>query len=205
VTHKFGGVSTLTVTQGADGGLVAIHDVSAYRCTVQGLDHEYSLAKLNVAGSRADGVMVMVRGKNRLTLVKHQLPFAYGRFLRYVLDHVVVPSILTGALDLSELLRGVINCNRAASMIASRVGGVNLTYENACLTALDTFAATFEQQLDDAAAQADIEIVGNATPQDLDGDGRIDVLTSGKWEGALGFTAGATTLAPDQSFSAQRL
>jgi hypothetical protein len=205
VTHKFGAVSTVTVAQAADGGLVATHDVSAYRCVVEGQPHEYTLAKLSVASSHADGVLVMVRGKTRVTLVKHQLAFAYGHFLRYVLDHVVVPALLGGATNVGQLLSSVINCNRLAQVIASRIGGVNLSYENACLSALTSFGDRFEQQLDDTAAQAGIEIVGNATPVDVDGDGRIDRLDAGKWEGALGFPIGATTLAPDQTFTATRL
>jgi hypothetical protein len=145
-----------------------------------------------------------VRGKTKVSLAHHELSFVYGHFLRYVLTHLIVPALLPGATQVGGLLNGLLNCNRAAQVIASRIGGINLTYETACQSALATFGNDVEEQLEDVTAQATLEIGGDATPQDIDGDGHIDSLVSGEWRGAMTISTGPNTLAPGQIFSAVR-
>jgi hypothetical protein len=204
VTQDFGSSSTLTVSRNADGSLSATHDVGAFRCTVEGDSHTYGIALVGASGARADGIKVMVRGKSKVYLDSHQLLFPYGHFLRYVLEHLIVPALLPGTPTLGALLQGVINCNRVGFVIASRVGGQELNYENACLSAIGVYGDQLTRQLDAVTAQAAIEIRGNATPIDADGDGHIDRLDSGQWQGSMTASGGTSTLSAGQSFSAQR-
>jgi hypothetical protein len=205
VARRFGAVSTLTVGNDPDSGLVGAHAFDAFRVSVEGQDFEYSMSELELEQSRAERVKMILRGKTRLALARHELPVAYGHLLVFVLDHAIIPSIVPTAHDLGELLTGLVDCAQVGQLVAARIGGPPLVYEIACKAGLTVGGALIEEQLDGVQAQAMLAIEGEARPKDDSGDGRIDRLDFGQWEGALTFPAGATSLArPKQTWTGER-
>jgi hypothetical protein len=207
VARRFGSVSTLTVGDDPDTGLVASHAFDAFRFSVEGQDFEYSMSELELEASRAERVKVTLRGRTRLSLARHELPVAYGHLMVFVLDHAIIPSIVPTAHNLGELLTGLIDCAQVGQLLATRIGGPPLVYEIACKAGLTVGGALIEQQLDGVAAEATLGIEGDARPQSGSGgnDGKIDRLDFGEWEGALTFPAGATALSrPKQTWTGER-
>jgi hypothetical protein len=206
VARRFGAVSTLTVANDPDSGLVGAHAFDAFRFDVEGQDFEYSMTELELEASQTEGIPMQLRGKTRLSIAKHELPVAYGHLMVFVLDHAIIPSIAPGAHDLGELLTSLVDCASVGSLLATRIGGPPVLYEVACKAGLTVGGALIEQQLDGVQAQAQLGIAGEARPKDESGDGRIDRLDFGQWEGALTFPAGASRLdRPEQTWTGERV
>jgi hypothetical protein len=206
VARRFGALSTLTVGDDPDSGLVGAHAFDAFRFTVEGQDFQYSMTELELEASRTEGIPLQLRGKTKLSIAKHQLPVAYGHLMVFVLDHAIIPSIVPTAHNLGELLTGLIDCASVGTLLAAQIGGPSVIYEVACKAGLTVGGAVLEQQLDGVEAQAQLGISGEARPKDESGDGRIDRLDFGQWEGALTFPSGASRLdRPKQTWTGERV
>ncbi len=207
VARQFGSLSTLTVTRDPDLGLVASHGFDAFRFTVEGVEHEYSMSELELEQSQAQQIKLTLRGVTKLSIARHELPVAYGHLLRFVLDHAIIPSIAPTAHNLGELLTTLIDCASVGQLLAQRIGvGPPLVYEIACKAGLTVGGALIEQALDGVQANATLGIAGDARPKDESGDEKIDHLDFGQWEGELTFPAGATRLTrPKQKFTGERM
>jgi hypothetical protein len=205
VARHFGSLSTFTVGRDPDLGLVASHGFDAFRFSVEGVDHEYTMSELELEDSKTQGIKVSLRGTSKLGIAEHQLPVHYGHMIAFVLDHAIIPAIDPSAHNLGELLPKIIDCAAVGQVLSTQIGvGPPVLYEIACNTGLAVGGALIEKQLESVEAQAQLTIAGDAKPKD-GGDGKIHRLDFGQWEGQLAFPAGATKLKrPKQKFTGDR-
>lgn len=128
----------------------------------------------------------MVAG-DRLTIDTHAVALPYTTLLRLGLDHAVIPSVVPGARDLTEALRGLVDCSMLGALTADWIGlGSPGFYAQACDVGLTALAARLYARIDaiDAAALP-LELAGQARAVDGDGDGALDGIESGAWTGSL--------------------
>jgi hypothetical protein len=131
---------------------------------------------------------------------------AYGKLLVFVLRKVIVPAISPGATNLGELLIELVDCARVGAWLADEIGvGPPLVYDIACQTALSVGGAVIEEQLETLDGPAILAIGGEAKPADTSGDGAVDLLEPGAWEGELRLGESVSALdRPAQKWSGAR-
>jgi hypothetical protein len=121
---------------------------------------------------------------------------------------VIIPQLDPWAHNLTELLLDNVDCASVGQAISDYVGiGSPGTYQAACDAGLQ-FAGGFVEQkilsLDSTAAA--LAIHGEAKPIDATGDGKVDKLSGGLWEGNFVFgPAGSVLAKPDQKFIGTRM
>jgi hypothetical protein len=126
-------------------------------------------------------------GGDRMTIDTHAVALPYRTLLRLGLDHAVIPSVVPDAHDLSEALRGLVDCSMLGALTAEWVGlGSPGFYATACDVGLTALAARLYARIDaiDAAALP-LELSGEARAVDADGDGALDGIEAGAWSGNL--------------------
>jgi len=120
----------------------------------------------------------------QLVIAGHAGELPYGTVLRLGLDRVVVPHVVSGALDLADAFARSVRCEMLGAHIAEYLGvGTIDMYAHACEVALMSLAAEIYERLEAAPVQLVIE--GSAHAADVDGDGPMDSITTGAWTGTF--------------------
>jgi hypothetical protein len=206
VARKFGLRSRYTVTAAA-GAFTAVHEVTGIHWNVDGVTHEYTAAEVELGMVRAENIATMLV-QNKVSIAEHSLPLSYGRILVFVLNHVLIPSATPFAGSLEDLLLANVDCDAIGWDVYYEVNvGSQSLYESACLSALDAASDALEDALRgvDGAGSA-LVIKGDATPADMTGDGKVDRMMNGLWEGSFRIGGESATLArPDQKFLGERV
>jgi hypothetical protein len=122
----------------------------------------------------------------RITLGEHGHALPWGKLLQLGLDRAVLVGVVPGARDLGQALAQLIDCDRLGGAIAVALAGSPAPYRAACRAGVIAIAAEIETQIAaiDEAPLA-IEFAGVAEGIDLNGDGTMDELRTGRWSGTL--------------------
>ena len=133
----------------------------------------------------------------RLTIDSHAAALPYAALLRLGLDHAVIPSVVPGADDLGEALRGLVDCPMLGALTAEWIGlGSPGFYQQACDVGLTALAVRLYARIDaiDAAALP-LEVAGDARAVDADADRALDGIEAGAWTGSFAEVAVTGTFA----------
>jgi hypothetical protein len=121
---------------------------------------------------------------NQLALAEHGADVPYGALVRLGLDRLVVPRVVSGALDLADALVRSVSCERLGAHIAEylEVGTIDL-YARSCEIALMALAAEIYERLESEPVR--LAITGSAQAFDANGDGPMDAIAAGTWTGSF--------------------
>lgn len=176
---------TLEMLQVAGDG-TGVRTITAVRYEVGGRVTVVHLADAGLADISA-AVRVTLDASGRFTVSEHAHALPYGTIMRLGIDRAVVPSVEPTAHDLAEALGALLDCDRLGAVVADRVGlGSAAVYGGACRGAMTAIASEIDARIaaiDEAALG--IEVAGNATAFDDNGDGTADELRAGRWTGAM--------------------
>lgn len=137
---------------------------------------------------------VALDGYGHLAFSEHAHEVHFGSLLKLGLDLAVIPGAVPGTHDLAAALGALLDCAKLGDIVADRVGiGPPSLYETACRAAMTALASEIDAELAaiDRTPLA-IQVSGTADAVDLDGDGTMDALRTGRWAGSLR-AAGAST------------
>lgn len=123
----------------------------------------------------------------QLSIERHGAALPYTALLRLGLDEAVIPDVVPGAHDLAQALVALVDCNQLGTAVAEYLGlGSAGFYASACSVGLTALAARIYDRLDAIEpALLSLEVAGEATAVDADGDGPMDAIASGAWTGTF--------------------
>ncbi len=123
-----------------------------------------------------------------LAIAAHRAALPYGEILRLGLERAAIPAVVPGAGDLASALGTLVDCGKLGDLAAARIGvGSASLYRTACTTAMIAIASDVYRKLDTIGpAPLELDVTGGALGVDRDGNGTMDAIESGTWNGSLG-------------------
>ena len=117
----------------------------------------------------------------------------------------VIPAIDPNAHSLQDLLADTIDCQAVGQSIADAldIGGATF-FASACTGGMGVVADQIYGQLLDDDTLLSLDISGDARATDVDGDYKIDRLSSGTWTGTMTLDATDAPLADPATFTGMR-
>jgi hypothetical protein len=194
VSHAIGLGSELMINlRAASGGtmnVVQTHTLKSLIITVNSMRVEVPLTAMGLveptARDIAGGGVDVPRA---LRIGHHQFTFNYGRILQVALERVITPTLDSTATSFADFLSHQMDCNMVSETMqayASSESDDPNYWRYACQDALVLGAQNIGAELiagDRSAAQLDL--TGNATLADHDGNMVADAIENGRWRGSF--------------------
>ncbi len=193
VTRHIGTTETLAI--GVDGTTTR---------TIGGL--ELGAGTIDFAAEGMADVVALTRTDlaptGALAIEAHRVMLPYGRIMRLGLDRGVIPSVDLDATDLATTLRDLVDCAQLGTIVAAHLPGPASLYEGACDAGLSLLASDIYDHFTAIdASPFELDVTGTATAIDLDGDGTMDLISTGSW---IGTTAYAGSSGPARRCDVRR-
>lgn len=179
--------------------------VDGVHFTVNGVTTDHLFADYDLDNVVAPGVSVALDAQSKLLVGQHTLPLPYGQLARIALDAAAIPAIDPNAHSLQELLSNAVDCQAVGQSIADAldIGGASF-FASACTGGMGVVADEIYDQLLGEDTILSLHISGDARATDVDGDYKIDRLSSGKWTGTMTLDATDAPLADPATFTGMR-
>jgi hypothetical protein len=188
MSKHFGLVSTLAVTSaGQAGSYTAVHTVTGVHFKIGTVESDYLFADYGAPNITVPGVGVTLATSGDLTIASHAIPLSYGEILHIGLDAAILPLVDPNATDLQSFFADEIDCGAVGQAVSDAIGfGSAGTYQTACTAGLN-YAATFIYGEIDGIDSSPLTftMAGTAKAFDKNGDGKVDQLATGKWDGTI--------------------
>jgi hypothetical protein len=122
-----------------------------------------------------------------LSITKHTAALPYARTLRLGFDFAVIPDVVPGVHDLTGALVELVDCDRLGAAVSECIGiGSPSFYATGCSAGLNALATKLYARLDAIdAATLPLELAGTARAVDADGNGAMDAISVGMWNGTF--------------------
>jgi hypothetical protein len=202
VTRNFGTVEELEINTAGK----ATKTVTGLHFEIDSVAMEFPFAEQNIAETRIENLQVALSQSGKLDISDHRVPLRYGQVLKIALDQAVIPMVDPASRNLEEVLLKVVNCQKVGQFVFEAVDfGSASTYQTACTAGLKAAARALYTQLDNIDGSAlEFSMTGTARALDRSGDGRMDEITTGAWNGSLGY-AGSPAPLGDATFYGRRM
>jgi hypothetical protein len=185
VTQHFGTVEVLEVNASGQ----ATKTVTGLHFKIDNVDMDFPFADYGIAETKIEGLQVGLAQTGQITVSDHTVGLKYGQVLKLAIDQAVIPMIDPSAQTLEDILKGAVNCQAVGRYVFEALDfGSASTYESACNTGLRAASNAFYNalnQIDGAALE--FALNGTARGVDRNGDGKMDEILTGAWNGTLGY------------------
>lgn len=179
--------------------------VDGVHFTIDGVTTSHLFAEYDMDNVVAPGIAVALDAQSRLLIGDHTLPLPYGKIARIALDAAVIPALDPTAHSLQDLLANVIDCQGVGAGIADALDiGSAAFWASACNGGMGLAADEIYAQLLDQDTILSLHISGDARASDVDGDFKIDRLSSGTWKGTMTLDGVVAPLADPATFTGVR-
>jgi len=196
LAKHFGLNETLTLT-GSGTSYTGVHTVTGVHFKLGDQESDYAFANYHLPNIVVNDVAVTMDATGQLTIAAHALPVPYGKLIRLGLDALIIPALDAEAHNLNELFAHLIDCQKVADFITSKIILGNSLIKLACDAGLDIGAGFIYSKLDSIDATAlSFGLAGTARAQDINNDRKIDKIQSGAWSGTMTYGATPAALTP---------
>ncbi|HEY5952595.1 MAG TPA: hypothetical protein VIV40_44150, partial [Kofleriaceae bacterium] len=169
---------------------------------IDNVETDVAFADHMIAPVAAPGVGVTLDATGKLDIAEHKLPLSYGKILRLGLDEVIIPAVNPSATNLQTLLADLVDCAAVGTAVNDAIidqFGFGLgagTFTTACTAGLVLGSQAIYTKLDSIDASAlEFGLVGVAKAIDMNKDGKVDTIQTGKWTGTLSYASTPSPLA----------
>jgi hypothetical protein len=137
-----------------------------------------------------DGVSLggaAMHAADALSIAKHTAAMPYARMVRLGFDLAVIPDVVPAAHDLTSALVELVDCSQLGAAVSDCIGvGSPSFYATACSAGLGAVATKLYARLDAIDPSAlPLELAGQARAVDENGDGAMDAISVGTWNGTF--------------------
>ena len=124
----------------------------------------------------------------------HNLDLQYGRLILFVLNELILPRVADGARNITDALLYLANCPGFADRLTGgrdylRLGGFNIVsrrrIEGWCESAMSLTGGVAATILDQLRIDTRVDLQGELTFIELDGDLKVDLISDGIWRGTI--------------------
>lgn len=190
IARKFGVTTTLKVekTSGIEGEeYTATHTMTGMYFTLDNQRYNFTNAELGLNDQVVADLSFRMDNETMVVIGAHKFELPYGAMLLYALNEIIIPLVDPFANNLHELVSGLVNCANIGQQVYDYVGlGSAGLFEGACEIGLNAAAGTIEDTIRELSGM-DLNIDGNASPKDINGDGKVDLFRTGKWNGNVDY------------------
>lgn len=200
VATRFGLKSRLDLVGVSSGGFSAKQSIDGVFFVVGDRRYDVPFAIYAVAEGRA------TLSGSQLSLEGFSFGIPWGAIAAHGVAEVVTPVLDPRAASLRDLLYDLIDCAGTSVDMADFTGVLDAGfYESLCDTGLAGAATVIQSKLDSLAdTPGTMTSRGSALVLDLDGDGRVDRLAMGAWDGTAALGGQSFSLFGHATFLAQR-
>jgi len=208
IARKFGITSKLTVekTSGVEGDeYKATHTMTGMYFELDGQRYTFSNAELGINDQVVGDLSFTMNKDTGATVIgAHQFNMPYGAMLLQALNQIIIPAIDPTADNIHDLFASLIDCQSVGQSVYDYlgIGSVNL-FKGACEIGLNVAAGTLEDTIRDLGGMK-LNINGTASAKDINSDGKVDLLRTGKWNGNMDYFGSVADLT-NATFSGERM
>jgi hypothetical protein len=200
-------ISTLEVG-GEPGARSAQHVLSGVVLSFADQRHALTLDDLGLSPGEATRLAFQMSGNDRVLLDEHALAIPYAALLEAALFEYVLPTLDGSGRNLISFFHQHYDCGLIADWMSMEFGMDPIVADGSCRDSVTAGADELAARI--AALDAEpleLVIAGQAYPLDTTGDGRVDELAEGAWQGFVehGGRVQATLMANENGFSAGRI
>lgn len=208
IARKFGITSKLAVekTSGIEGEeYKATHTMTGMYFELDGQRYNFSNAELGINDQVVSDLSFRFDKDNGMTVIgAHTFDLPYGAMLLQALNQIIIPMVDPTANSIHDLFVGLVDCQRVGEEVYGylNIGSVNL-FKGACEIGLNAAAGALEDTIRELGGM-DLNIDGTATAKDINADGKVDLLRTGKWNGNVDYFGELASLT-DATFTGERM